>query len=48
MAKKVTVLNDYIEDTLPTFKAIADEMPENKVEWADLNDYFRCLIKENE
>ena len=48
IAKKVTVLNDYIEDTLPTFKVIADEMPESKVEWVDLNEYFRYLIKKNE
>lgn len=48
MAKKVTVLNDYIEDALPTFKAIADEMPESRAEWTELNEYFKHLIKGNE
>ena len=48
MAKKVTVLNDYIEDALPTFKAIADEMPGSRAEWTELNEYFKHLIKGNE
>lgn len=47
MSKKITVLNDYIEATLPMFKAIADDMPENKVDWTNLNEYFRHLVKEN-
>ena len=45
MAKKVTVLNEYIEDTLPLFKTIADEMSECRVEWTELNEYFKHLIK---
>ena len=47
MAKKVTVLNEYIEDTLPLFKTIADEMSECRVEWTELNEYFKQLVKEN-
>ena len=47
MAKKVTVLNDYIEDTLSLFKNIADEMSESRVEWTELNEYFKQLVKEN-
>ena len=46
MAKKVTVLNDYIEDTLPLFKTIADEVSECRVEWTELNEYFKQLVKE--
>lgn len=45
MAPKIQVFNDYIEQTLPEIKSIAEGMEGNKVDWLPLNELFLRVVR---